>query len=228
MDVAANSIAQMVQRTRPKRAPVDAFAPIVPVPIVSAMRNLSLETISLLDQVIGQRVSYFKRFVFSQSMFGYQLGQKSAIDAASQIVPRGNRKERPRVVIKANGVIKSRSFRRLLTETKHTLRTVVKPPRRSKPKTRIVSGQRRQLATISAFVQREKNDGKVRFVPKPIEQRAQCIDIICGLRNVSSHVAAVALINRLIMIAHAAWMNLHHQAVLKTHGRHFSEHLCAE
>ena len=48
------------------------------------------------------------------------------------------------------------------------------------------------------------------------------------LGNVAAHVAAVVRIDLAIVVAHAARMNLHHQAVFQAHARHFGEHLGAE
>src|SRR5258706_13739233 len=86
-------------------------------------------------------------------------------------------------------------------------------------------GQRSQFAAVGSLIQREKNDRKIRLIAELIEQRAKSAHVIRRRRDVGANVAAVSLIELAIVIARAARVNLHDQAVFEAHARHFCQHL---
>src|ERR1700677_1121709 len=91
-----------------------------------------------------------------------------------------------------------------------------------------MSCQWRQLAAVRGFVQSEENDGERGIVAKALQQRLQRVNVFGRRGNIGSDVAAEAGEDLAVMIAAAARMNLHHQAVVQAHTRHFCQHLCAE
>ena len=80
------------------------------------------------------------RLVLAQTVVGHQLGQKSGIDAARDIVACRNRGKGPRIIVEAYGVVEACGFHRLLAEAFHPLDGIEEPPGRTQPQTRIVSG----------------------------------------------------------------------------------------
>src|SRR5258708_35455749 len=145
-------------------------------------------------------------------MVGDQLGEESAIDAPRHIVPPGNREKGSGVVIETYSIVEARRLRDVLAKTRHALRTVVKPPRRSQSQARIMPGQRSQFAAVGRFIQREKNDRQVALIAELIEQRTKSVHIICRGRDVGSPAAAALFIQLAIVLMRRARVNLQAQA----------------
>ncbi len=76
-------------------------------------------------------------------MFGYQLGQESAVHPARHVVPCRYGRKRTRIIVKADGVVNAGRFGGHAAVAKHALATVVEPPGRTQFHGRIVSRQRR-------------------------------------------------------------------------------------
>src|SRR5580698_8457219 len=102
---------------------------------------LSLKTVSLFNETISQIVHNFEGFVFGEAMLSNQLGQERAVDAASNIVPGRDGKERAGVVVEAHSVIEACRLCGLFAKAHHAFRTIVKPPGRSEAQAGIVTGQ---------------------------------------------------------------------------------------
>ncbi len=62
-------------------------------------------------------------------------------------------------------------------------------------------------------------------VAEAIEQGLQPVNVIGRGGNVRAHVPAKTLVDLAIVIAVAAGVELHHQAVLHAHARHLGQHL---
>src|SRR6185369_12121283 len=118
----------------------------------------ALQSICLFHQTIGEIMRHFQSFVFLQAMLSDQLCEECTIYASSHIVPSRNGEESPRVIVEADRIVKSRRFSRKFAETHHPLRTVVKPPRRTNVKARIVSCQRCKFSAVGRLIQCENND----------------------------------------------------------------------
>ena|SRR5437868_180078 len=116
-------------------------------------------------------------------------------------MPRGNRKECARVVVEANGVVEAGRFRRHLAESPHAFGRIVEPPGGSELQARIMSGKRRELARVSAFIEGKQDDRKCRLVAEAIEQWLQGSDIVRSLRNVGALVAPKRLVKPPVMVA---------------------------
>src|SRR5260221_12395773 len=122
---------------------------------------LLLQPVRFFDQTVGEVMRNFGGFVFIQAMFGDKSCQKSAIHAARDIVARRNGKKCAGVVIEADRIAETRGFGGLFAEAHHAFGAIVKPPRRAEAEAWIVSGERREVATVSGFVEREKNDREI-------------------------------------------------------------------
>ena len=140
-------------------------------------------------------------FVLRQAVLGDQAREERAIDTARDIVPRGNGKKCARVVVEADGVVEARRLGGLFAEPAHALGAVVEPPGRPELQRRVDAGQRRQLARIAGFVQREGNHGEVGFGADAVEQRLQPGDIVGAGRNIETLVAAESCGDRRRMVA---------------------------
>ncbi len=88
--------------------------------------------------------------------------------------------------------------------------------------------QRRQFARIGAFIEREEDDRQPRLVPEPVEQRFERLHIVGARGDIRPHVAAEVREQLVVMVAEAAGVDLHHQAIVHAHRRHFGEHLRAK
>ena len=88
-----------------------------------------------------------------------------------------------------------------------------------------MTGKRCQLARIRGLIQREQNHRQIPLIAETVEQRFEGLHIIGGGGNIRAHVAAKLVHNHMIVIAHRAGMDLHHQAVIERHAGHFGEHL---
>src|SRR5258708_40075245 len=106
-------------------------------------------------------------------MVGDQLGEESAIDAPRHIVPPGNREKGSGVVIETYSIVEARRLRDVLAKTRHALRTVSKPPRRSQSQARIMPGQPSQFAAVGGIIQRRKNDLRIGRIFSLVEKRAR-------------------------------------------------------
>ena len=91
-----------------------------------------------------------------------------------------------------------------------------------------MTGERRQLTAIGRLIEGKENERKVRLVAKAIEQGLQPVNVIGRGGNVGAYVAAKTLVDLAIVIAVAAGMELHHEAVLYAHARHLGQHLSAK
>src|SRR6185312_3033723 len=141
MEVAKKSIAQMVHRTWLIRSPDK------PCPSSASSRNVGsikilpedfvLQLVGAPDEVVGQVARNFVGLVLVKEMLRHQLREICAVHASGHIVPRRNGKESPRVVIKSHCVVETSRLRRCLAEAPHSLRAVVKPPRRAESQTGI-------------------------------------------------------------------------------------------
>ena len=89
-------------------------------------------------------------------------------------------------------------------------------------------GKRRQLARIGAFVEREENDLQASLVTEAVEQRLQRMDVVRRQRDVGALVAAVAAVERQIVVAERPGVDLHDHPVVEAHRRHLGQHLRAE
>ena len=98
---------------------------------------------------------HFVRFIFIDPVFGNQPRQKGAIDAARHIMAGGYRRKGARVVIEADGVIKSRQLRRHFAEAAHALGAVMEPPGGPQLEGRIDAGERRQFTGVARLVEGE-------------------------------------------------------------------------
>src|SRR5882724_5390701 len=127
--------------------------------VVSAMPLL--QSISLLHQPISEILRHFQSLVFLKPMLSDQLRQKRAIHTPRHIMACRNREEGAGIVVETHGVVETGRFGYALPETRHSLRTVVKPPGRPEPQARIVSGQGSQFATVGRLIQRKKNDRQI-------------------------------------------------------------------
>jgi hypothetical protein len=110
--------------------------------------NLSSEPVSLLDEVVGESTGHVEGFVFDQPVFHNQLGEIGAIHTPSYVVAGGDGEKGTRIVIEADRVVEPCCLGCVLTEAKHALGTVMEPPGRAKPQTRIVARKRGKFAAI--------------------------------------------------------------------------------
>src|ERR1035437_8515861 len=172
MEVAMKSMAQMVQRTRPSCMPgvnsSSANAPESRLPIIL----LSLQSIRLFDQSVGERVGHFKRLVLAQPVLGDQPGQEGTVDAPRHVVPRGNGQKGTGIVVETHRIVETRRLRRLLAVAHHALRTVMEPPCRTQPQAGIMPGQRSQFAAVGGLVQGEEDKSELALIAEAIEQGA--------------------------------------------------------
>ncbi len=104
----------------------------------------------------------------------------------------------------------------------------MEPPRRPDLQRRIVPGERSQFARVGRLVEREQDARELRRITDAGEQRPQRVHVVRAHRNVGALVAAEALEHRRIVIAEAAWVDLHDEAVVDAHPCHFRQHLSAE
>src|SRR5690606_6839343 len=56
-------------------------------------------------------------------------------------------------------------------------------------------------------------------------ERLQAVDVTRADRNVEALVPAIVPVDEPVVVAKRARMNLHHEAVVDAHARHFSQHL---
>jgi hypothetical protein len=73
-----------------------------------------------------------------------------------------------------------------------------------------------------------KNDGQVAARCRSGRATGAARPRNSSARECRAHVAAVALIDLAVVVAHAARVNLHHQPVFQAHLRHLGQHLRAE
>src|SRR4051812_41270781 len=102
------------------------------------------------------------RLVFRQTVVAYQLREVGTVYASRNVMPRRDREEGARVIVKSDGVVETGSLRHALAIPSHALRTVVKPPCRAELQRRVVSGERRKLPAVGAFVEGEDNQRQSR------------------------------------------------------------------
>ncbi len=157
-----------------------------------------------------------------------ERGEEAAVDPARDVVPRRDRHERTRVVVESDGVVEARRLGRLLAEPQHALRAVVEPPRRTQLQRRIVARQRRQFARVDGLVEREQDDRQRGLVAEAVEQRSQRAHVVGPGGDVRPLVAAEAAHHERIVIAQAARVNLHDEAVVDAHRGHLGQDLATE
>src|SRR5256886_6529755 len=85
------------------------------------------------------------------------------------------------------------------------------PPRRPEPHRRIVARQRRPLAAVRGFVQREQHQRESRIVAVRIEQRPQVARELGRYRNVPPAIGPGPLEQRLGVAPVRPPVELHHQ-----------------
>src|SRR5580693_2644306 len=100
--------------------------------------NTSLKFVGFAGEIPCEVDGQFARFVFFEAMLHDEAREKHAIDAARDIMPRGDREERARVVVESHRVVEAGRLRSQLTKTHHALRRIVEPPRRPQPQRRIM------------------------------------------------------------------------------------------
>ena len=161
-------------------------------------------------------------------MLCHPLREEAAIDPPRDIVPRRDGEEGARIVVEADGVVEPGRLGRHLAKPAHALRSVVEPPGGAEPQARVMPGQRRKLARIGAFIQREEDDREPGLVSEPVEQRTQRMDVVRPGRNVRALVPPEGVEQAPIVVAQAAGMDLHDQPVIHAHRRHFRQHLRPE
>ena len=132
-----------------------------------------LEPVRLFRERIGQFLRKLVGLVLPQAMFGNEAREKCAIDPARHVVAGRYGRKGAGVVIEADGVVEAGRLGGHLAETAHALRAVVEPPGRPELQRRVDAGQRRQLARVARFVQREDDDGEVALGADAVEQRLQ-------------------------------------------------------
>src|SRR5271157_4064071 len=130
-------MAQIVQRTRPRRGLGDELLSVPLSNAVSPAMPRSLQPICLFHQPVSEILRHFRSLFFLQSVLGDKFRQEGAIRAPRRIVPRRNGEEGPGIVVEPHGVVEARRLGYALTETHHSLRTFVKPPRRAEPQARV-------------------------------------------------------------------------------------------
>src|SRR6266545_4467093 len=139
-----------------------------------------------LGETIGKLGRQLVGLVLSDPVLCDEPRQKAAIDAARDIVPRRDRQKRARVVVESYRVVEARGLGRLLAEAQHALRAVVEPPRRTELKYWIVARQRRKLARVDGFVEREQNHREAGIVAEAVEQRFERPDIVGAGRDIGA------------------------------------------
>src|SRR5579859_5646647 len=132
--------------------------------------SFSLQLVRFLDERVGEVVRQFEGFIFIEAVLGDEVGQECAINAPSHIVPSGNGEESPGIVVEAYGVVEAGGLRRLLAETHHAFRTVMKPPWRTEAQARIMASERSQFAADRGLVEHEEDDGEFGLGAEAVEQ----------------------------------------------------------
>src|SRR5450631_1540333 len=112
------------------------------------------QSISKIDGDIGG-------LILVQPLCCNQLCEIGAIHPSCEVVACRNGSECARVVVEPHRIVKPGRRGRAAPVTQHCLRCVVEPPGWSQPQTGVMSGQRRQLARVSALIQREENQGEI-------------------------------------------------------------------
>src|SRR6185503_18295419 len=122
----------------------------------------------------------------------------------------GNREEGAGVVVETGGVVEACGFRRHLSEAAHAFRGIVEPPGRTQLEAGVMARERRQLARICTFIEREEDDREFRLVTEAIEQGLQRTDIVGPLRDIAALVAPEALMKPAVVVPERSRMDLHH------------------
>src|SRR5947207_10347524 len=112
------------------------------------MANDCLELVRAFCELIGEFGCELERLVLVDLVLGDELGEKAAVHPPCDVVASRNRQKRARIVVEADGIVKTRRLGHLLAEALHTVGAVVEPPGGAKAKHRIVSSKRRELARI--------------------------------------------------------------------------------
>src|ERR1700693_3976169 len=99
-------MAQIIQRTRPRRTPSETVPGSGLLSLVSAMCCL-LQSIRLLHQPVSESLGHIQSLVFFQPMLGDQPREETAIHAPCHIVARRNREKGSRVVVETYGIVEA-------------------------------------------------------------------------------------------------------------------------
>ena len=92
----------------------------------------------------------------------------------------------------------------------------------------VVAGEGGKLARVAGLIEREEDEGEAGLIAVAAEQRAQGAGVLSGGGNVSTLIAAEAFKELRVMIANAAGVQLHDEAVFDAHAGHLGEHLRLE
>ena len=112
----------------------------------------------------------------------HQVGEQVGVDAPGEVVTRGDRAEGARVVVEAGGVVDARGLRRADGGSASCPRSLSWNHQGGPRRTRgVVAGERRQLARVGRFVEREQQEAEARVVAVRVEQRLQVARVL-GLR----------------------------------------------
>ncbi len=83
-----------------------------------------------------------------------------------------------------------------------------------------MSGQRREFARISRFVECKKNQSQTWIIAIFVEQWLQITGVLRPDWDVGALIKPKMLGNRVVVVAQRAGMQLHRQAVVDAHTRH--------
>ena len=148
-------------------------------------------------------------------MTRHEAREEVRVGAAGQIVARGDRAERARVVVEAGGLVDPRGLRGVLSKAPHALQGVVKPPGRAEAHGGIMPGEGRQLPAVGGLVEREDHERESRIVAVRVQQGSEVARELGRDRDVSASIGAELLEQRAVVIPQRARVNLHHQPILE-------------
>src|SRR5580693_3006532 len=111
------------------------------------------------------------RLVLVEAMVGDEASEKGAIAAPRHVMARRNREISARIVVEADGVVEAGGFAGQFAKTSHPLGAVEEPPWRPEAQGGIVTGERREFATIRRLVEREEDQRQAGVAPMGVEQR---------------------------------------------------------
>src|SRR5262245_20566775 len=98
-----------------------------------------LQPVGALGETVGKLRRKLEGFVLLHPVLGHKHCKVPAVDPSRHVVPRGDRQERTRVVVEADGIVEAGRFRHLLAKAQHAFGTVVEPPRGTELQSRVVS-----------------------------------------------------------------------------------------
>src|SRR5581483_5842604 len=126
-----------------------------------ARLSTRLQLVGVLRELVRELRREIECLVFVDPMLDREGGQKPAVDAPRNIMPRRDREERAGIVVESDGVVETRGLRRLLPKTQHAFGTVMEPPWGTELQHRIMTRERRELARVHGLVQREQDDREI-------------------------------------------------------------------